>query len=64
MPQNENTIFINYRRDDSSPWAGHLNDRLVDRFGADQVLLDIDAIPFGVDYVRFLSELVARTRAI
>ena len=63
MPE-KNTIFINYRRHDSSASAGRLTDRLVDRFGRDQVFFDVDAIPVGVDFVDYLSEQVARTCAM
>jgi TIR domain len=63
MPE-KNTIFINYRRPDSSASAGRLTDRLVDRFGRDQVFFDVDAIPVGVDFVDYLSEQVARTCAM
>jgi len=64
MPQNDHTIFINYRRQDSSASAGRLMDRLVERFGRSHVFFDVDVIPAGVDYVRYLSEQVARTHAM
>ncbi len=53
-------IFISYRRDDSSGFAGRLYDRLVQRFGADRVFMDIDTIrpghEFAADIERALSE--------
>lgn len=43
-------IFISYRRDDSGPWAGRINDALASRFGPDHVFLDVDGIRPGEDY--------------
>jgi hypothetical protein len=40
-------IFINYRRDDSAPYAGRLFDRLVRDFPGDRVFMDIDGIAPG-----------------
>lgn len=43
-------IFISYRRDDSSAYAGRLYDQLSDHFGTDQVFIDIDTIEPGEDF--------------
>jgi hypothetical protein len=40
-------IFVSYRREESSYVAGRLSDRLIDRFGADQVFIDVEAIEPG-----------------
>src|SRR5258708_2821989 len=40
-------IFLCYRRDDASGHAGRLYDMLADRYGADRVFMDVDAIPLG-----------------
>lgn len=45
------SVFISYRREDSGGYTGRLHDRLVDRWGADRVFLDIDNIPPGEDFV-------------
>jgi len=37
-------VFINYRREDTAPYAGRLYDRLAEHFGEDQVFIDIDQI--------------------
>lgn len=50
-------IFINYRREDSAPYAGRLYDRLAAHFGDEQVFIDIDNIELGEDF----AETVART---
>src|SRR5579862_5731509 len=48
-------IFISYRRDDAPSDAGRIGDRLIQRFGADQVFFDVDAIPPGEDFVTVLE---------
>jgi hypothetical protein len=40
-------IFINYRREDSSPAAGRLHDALGDAFGFDNLFIDVDNTPVG-----------------
>jgi hypothetical protein len=56
-------IFISYRRDDSSGFAGRLYDRLVAQYGPDRVFMDIDTIRPGHDFAedieRALSESLA-----
>lgn len=52
-------IFISYRRDDSSGYAGRLRDRLIQRFGRNRVFLDIDDIPVGQDFVSVIRDRVA-----
>jgi hypothetical protein len=52
-------IFINYRRDDSIAAAGRLSDRLIESFGRDQIFIDVDNMPAGVDFVAYLKEQVA-----
>jgi len=51
-------IFISYRREDSAPYAGRLNDRLCLAFGADRVFMDIDDIPLGQNFTAALRENV------
>ncbi|MFI5458519.1 MAG: toll/interleukin-1 receptor domain-containing protein [Isosphaerales bacterium] len=43
-------IFLSYRRQDSPAMAGRIYDRLRAHFGGDAVFMDIDSIPFGVDF--------------
>jgi hypothetical protein len=52
-------IFISYRREDSAPHAGRLNDRLCLAFGADRVFMDIDDIPLGQNFTAVLRDNVA-----
>jgi hypothetical protein len=48
-------IFLSYRREDSSHAAARINERLVDRFGEDRIFYDVDTIPSGADFRRFIT---------
>ncbi len=52
-------IFISYRREDTSPYAGRLYDHLSAHFGADRVFMDLDTIRPGDDFVQVISDRVA-----
>ncbi len=52
-------IFINYRRDDSSGTAGRLEERLERAFGRQNLFMDVDHIPAGVDFVAYLNRQLA-----
>lgn len=54
-PSDPFTIFISYRREETSGHAGRLYDSLADQFGADQVFMDVDAMAPGVDFVLTLT---------
>ena len=43
-------IFLSYRREDSSAWAGRLNDGLGAQFGARNIFQDVVAIGPGEDF--------------
>lgn len=58
------TIFVSYRRDDSSGQAGRLYDRLAERFGKDKLFRDIDHINYGDDFVEALEEAVGSCKAL
>jgi hypothetical protein len=51
-------IFISYRREDTSAWAGRLFDRLVTRFGENQVFMDVDGVGIGKDFVEKIERRV------
>jgi hypothetical protein len=55
-------IFINYRRDDSIGTAGRLHDRLAQTFGQQNLFMDVDSIPAGIDFVADLNSQVAACR--
>jgi TIR domain len=51
-------VFITYRREETSAYAGRLYDAMVARFGEDNVFMDVDMAP-GVDFVERIKEAVA-----
>ena len=44
-------IFISYRRDDTSGYAGRLCDRIRKEFGRENVFIDVDTLRPGDDFV-------------
>lgn len=52
-------IVISYRRQDSPGGAHRLRDSLARRFGRENVFLDIDSIPPGVDWVEAIRQTVS-----
>jgi hypothetical protein len=52
------TIFINYRREDSAANAGRLHDRLAQVFGRKRIFMD-DQIPAGIDFAAHLNSQIA-----
>ncbi len=58
-PPGRPTVFISYRRDDSSGYAGRLHDALRERWGEGNVRMDVDDIPPGADYTQAAREMVA-----
>jgi len=51
-------IFINYRRGDTSSNASRLYEWLGERYGEDQVFMDVDAIEPGLDWARAIESAV------
>jgi len=51
-------LFINYRREDSAPYAGRLYDHLTAYLGKDQVFIDINQIEPGEDFVEVIKNKV------
>jgi hypothetical protein len=52
-------IFINYRGKDTIATAGRLRNRLAQTFSRDNVFMDINRIPTGVDFVSHPNARVA-----
>ncbi len=48
-------VFISYRREDSSAWAGRLFDILSARFGRNNIFMDLDGIEGGDDFVTVIE---------
>ncbi|MCI0708569.1 MAG: SUMF1/EgtB/PvdO family nonheme iron enzyme [Chloroflexi bacterium] len=59
MPEQIIKIFISYRRDDSQYVTDNIHDHLIRHFGEENVFLDVQSIPFGVDFRQYLAEQVA-----
>jgi hypothetical protein len=55
------TIVISYRRSDSSAIAGRIFDHLTAYYGEESVFMDIDNIPFGMDFRTQIHETLQRT---
>jgi hypothetical protein len=51
-------IFISYRRDDTIDVAGRVRDRLAQDFTAEDIYMDIDSIPIGVDFRHHIDAAV------
>lgn len=54
-------IAISYRRSDTAPMAGRIFDRLSAHYGEASVFMDIDNIPFGMDFRSHIHEVLLRT---
>src|SRR6478735_1731741 len=57
-------IAISYRRQDSSPVAGRLYDRLEAEFGKGTVFMDFDSIPYGVDFREHIKQTLQRAKVV
>jgi formylglycine-generating enzyme required for sulfatase activity len=51
-------IFISYRREDTSAWAGRLSDRLSAHFPSNQIFMDVESVDVGEDFVNRINETV------
>jgi TIR domain len=51
-------LFISYRRDDSADVTERLHDRLKRHFGDGTIFLDVDTIPFGMDFRQSIGDAV------
>ncbi|MGO9459545.1 MAG: TIR domain-containing protein [Rhodomicrobium sp.] len=57
-------VFISYRRADTELIVGRIHERLTRKFGRDAVFMDIDSIPPGVDFHKYIDDTVARADAV
>jgi hypothetical protein len=57
-------IIISYRRSDSAWTARSIFDRLTAYFGSDSVFMDIDNVPFGIDFREHIESELQRADAI
>jgi hypothetical protein len=49
-------IAISYRRSDNPALAGRISDKLADYYGHDKVFRDIENIPYGVDFRKYIQK--------
>lgn len=54
-------IFINYRRGDTAGFAGRIYDRLLERFPAESIFMDVDTLQAGMDFVEEINRQVAQS---
>jgi hypothetical protein len=54
----EQKVFICYRREETAPYAGRIYDAMVQRFGVDNVFMDLDLAP-GIDFVDRITKVVS-----
>jgi hypothetical protein len=59
-----NKIFISYRRDDSGDSTGRIFDRLKAYYGIDRLIRDVDSIPPGSDFRKYLAGEVNRCQVL
>jgi hypothetical protein len=57
-------IFISYRRQESIGVAGRIFDSLTAHFGANEVFMDIDAIPPGVDFREHIANGIDKAKVM
>ena len=57
-------IFLSYRRADSLDIVGRIFDRLRLAFGADALAMDIDTIPAGIDFRKYLADTVVQCKVL
>ena len=52
------SVYISYRRGDTSHIVGRLYDRLENALGPENVLLDVDTISLGVDFAQVIERAI------
>jgi hypothetical protein len=57
-------IAISYRRSDSSAIAGRIADRLAARYGKESIFIDVDSVPFGTDFRKYIQEVWAEINVL
>ena len=57
-------LFINYRREDTAPYAGRLYDHLCRAFPASKVFMDIDGIDPGEDFVYAINQTLSASKVV
>jgi hypothetical protein len=63
LEEKKGGIFISYRRTDSQAITGRIHERLVQRFGAESVFVDVDTIPAAVDFADYYTKWLTQKAA-
>jgi hypothetical protein len=56
-------VFICYRRTETAPSAGRLYDYLAEKFGEDQILMDVDSAGQALTGLRLSSKLLIHVKS-
>jgi TIR domain len=64
IPRTSNLIFVSYRRADASGEAGRIYDRLIERFGREQIFMDVDSIRLGENFAEAIERAVNVCRVL
>lgn len=62
--QENDKIFVNYRRDDAGGFAGRLSDSLTSHFGSSRVFRDVTGIDYGQDFEQIIDQKIAEACAV
>lgn len=57
-------IFISYRREDGADVAGRIYDRLIAKFGKDHIFKDVDSIPLGADFRKYINNSISNSSVL
>jgi len=57
-------VFISYRRDETTAYAGRLYDTISEHVGEDRVFMDLDKIPGGVDFAVAIKRAIDSAQAM
>lgn len=58
------SIFISYRRSDSTDVVGRIYDRLSSHFGKEAVFKDVDSIPLAVDFSQEIDNQIKASKVV
>ncbi len=59
-----NNIFISYRREDSADVTGRIHDSLSQHFGKEKIFADVDSIPLGEDFKKYIDQEVGKCKIL
>ena len=62
IPKESDKIFISYRRELSADVTGRIYDRLSQHFEKKNIFKDVDSVPLGFDFRKFIDNEVSKCR--